>query len=52
MTCKGCYCGLHVLTALTTQPDAEIHEQLAHIMHQTATGISLVLIASWLTKAF
>jgi hypothetical protein len=35
-----------------TQPDAEMHKQLAHIMHQAATGISPVFISSWLTKAF
>jgi hypothetical protein len=35
-----------------TQPDAEMHKQLTHIMHQTATGISLVFIATWLTTAF
>jgi len=46
LTCFDC------TLAITTQPDAEMHKQLIHIMHQTATGISLVFAASWLTKAF
>jgi hypothetical protein len=32
-----------------TALDAEVHKELSHIMHQTATGIS---VARWLTKAF
>jgi hypothetical protein len=35
-----------------TPPDAEMHKQITHVTHQTATGISLVFIASWLTTAF
>jgi hypothetical protein len=35
-----------------TQPDAVMHKQLTHIMYQTANGISLAFMASWLTKAF
>jgi len=46
LTCFDC------TLAIMTQPDAEMHKQLAQFMHQTATGISLVFTAIWLTKAF